>query len=204
MSCNLHKSSPVPATYLWTYPGPRAPPSIILPAGRGQRQRRERRQKQGCGADPLGLLWRRSQRSPVSSIFLMNARPLVNKIDELGLQVEMNRTITDSCVLLITKTWLHSSVPELAGRTAHGHDRTMDSSKSRAGGLCTYTNDSWCTDTRTLNSHCSTELEFVTVKCRSFYLQREYTVVMISAVCVPSANLAMGNTSAETRRLFTF
>lgn len=87
---------------------------------------------------------------PLPSIFLTNARSLANKLDELKLQVALNKDIKDSCVMLIMETWLHSSIPdtaiELAGRTAHRHDRTRDSGKSRGGGLCLYINSSWCTN----------------------------------------------------------
>lgn len=53
---------------------------------------------------------------------------------------------------LYTESWLHSSIPDaaikLAGRTAHGHDRTQDSNKIRGGGLCIFVTDRWCTTIR--------------------------------------------------------
>ncbi len=46
-----------------------------------------------------------------------------------------------------------------------------------------------------VDSHCSPDLEYVTVKCRPIYLPREFTVVMITAVYIPpdaNANSAIG------------
>ncbi|KAK3534494.1 hypothetical protein QTP86_016310, partial [Hemibagrus guttatus] len=106
-------------------------------------------------------------------------RSLTNMMDDLRLQTVTNNITKDSCILLITETWLHSSIPdtaiELTGYTAQRHDRTSDSGKSRGGGLCMYVNNNWCTNTVTVDSHCSPDLE--TVKCRPIYLPREFTVV---------------------------
>lgn len=114
-------------------------------------------------------------------------------MDELKLQASTNSAVNDSCILLFTETWLHSSIPdaaiELAGYTMYRHDRTRDSGKSRGGGLCVYVNNKWCTNTKTVNSHCSPDLELMTVKCRPIYLPREFTVVLITAVYIsPDAN----------------
>uniref|UniRef100_A0A3P9IGT3 Reverse transcriptase domain-containing protein n=1 Tax=Oryzias latipes TaxID=8090 RepID=A0A3P9IGT3_ORYLA len=104
------------------------------------------------------------------------------------------------CILLITETWLHPLIPDsaiqLAGYTAKRHDRTKDSGKSRGGGLCVYVNNNWCTNTKTVDRHCSSDLEYVTVRCRPIYLPREFTVVMVTAVYIPpdaNANTAIGH-----------
>ena len=110
-------------------------------------------------------------------------------MDELKLQMAANGLVQDCCILLITETWLHSSIPdtaiELAGRTAHRQDRNSNSGKSRGGGLCIYVNNNWCTNATTIDSHCSPDLEYLTVKCRPTYLPREFTVVMVTAVYIP-------------------
>lgn len=55
--------------------------------------------------------------------------------------------------------------------------------------MCVYTNNSWCKDAAVVSSHCSVDTEFMTVKCRPFYLPREFTVITITAVYIPpSAN----------------
>ncbi|KAK3563669.1 hypothetical protein QTP86_033513 [Hemibagrus guttatus] len=95
----------------------------------------------------------------------------------------------DSCILLITETgFIHplwTRAIELTDYTTQRHERTSDSSKSRGGGLCVYVNNNWCTNTVTVDSHRSSDLEYVTVKCRPIYLPREFTVVMITAVYIP-------------------
>lgn len=48
-----------------------------------------------------------------------------------------------------------------------------------------YVNNNWCTNTVTVDTHCCPNLEFMTVKCRPFYLPREFTVVMMTAVYIP-------------------
>ncbi len=168
-------------------------PWIIIPAGRRGRQRRQRKQKQGCRAGALARLRKQPHKPPLPSIFLTNARSLANKMDELRLWVATNNIVKNSCVLLITETWLNSSIPdtaiELAGRTLYRHDRTTDSGKNRGGGLCIYLNNKWVTNTRIVSSYCSPDLEYVTVKCRPIYLAREHTVVMLTAVYIaPDAN----------------
>lgn len=120
-------------------------------------------------------------------------------MDELRLQVAANKFIADSCILLITETWLHALVPdgaiELAGRTAFRWDRNKDSGKSKGGGLCIYVHNNWCTNTTIIDRHCSADLEYLIVRCRPFYLPREFTVVIVTAVYIPpdaNASIALG------------
>ena len=138
-------------------------------------------------------LKRRQHTLPLPSIFLSNARSMANKMDELKLQITANKIIQDCCILLITETWLHSSITdtaiEITGRTAHRYDRNSDSGKNRGGGLCIYVNNDWCTNVTTIDSHCSPDLEYLTIKCRPKYLPREFTVVMVTVVYIaPNAN----------------
>lgn len=91
--------------------------------------------------------------------------------------------------MVITETWLKPAIPaeaiQVAGRVAHRADRTAESGKNRGGGLCVYTNDNWCTNAVITDTYCSPDLEYLTVKCRPFYLPLEFTVVVITAVYVP-------------------
>lgn len=101
--------------------------------------------------------------------------------------------------MVITETWLHDNIPdlamELAGRSLYSVDHTADSGKSRGGGVCAYIHNSWCTDTIVIERHCCLDLEFLMLKCWPFYLPREFSSVFITAVFVhPRANAktAMG------------
>ncbi|KAI3372196.1 hypothetical protein L3Q82_007057 [Scortum barcoo] len=85
----------------------------------------------------------------------------------------------------------HSGIPdnaiELAGRHTLRADRAAaDSGKTRGGGLCIYVNNkAWCTNSVIVGRHCSTNLEFLMVKCRPFYLPREFTSTIITAAYIP-------------------
>lgn len=91
--------------------------------------------------------------------------------------------------MIITETWLTSLIPdnvvELNDRTLHRQDRSRDTGKRRGGGLCVYVNENWCEQSRVIDSHCSSDLESLSVLCRPFYLPRELTVVTVTAVYIP-------------------
>lgn len=121
-------------------------------------------------------------------------------MDEIKLRI-VNRRM-DSCVTLITETWLHENIPdsavELAGRTIYRSDRTSESSKKRGGGVCAYVKNSWCTDTVIIERHCCPDLEFLLLKCRLFHLPRETTAVFLVVVYIhPRANA-----NVATNRLY--
>lgn len=61
----------------------------------------------------------------------------------------------------------------------------QDSGKSRGGVLCIYINNNWCTNATILDQYCSPDLEFLAVKCRPYYLPREFSVVIVLAVYIP-------------------
>nr|XP_055074620.1 uncharacterized protein LOC129454148 [Misgurnus anguillicaudatus] len=102
---------------------------------------------------------------------------------------------TRNCsVFIFTETWLHNNIPDTAiwlqGRTLFRADRNTETSgKTRGGGLCVYINNDWCVNSSVVATHCSPQLEFLMVKCRPFYLPREFTAVMVVGVYIPpSAN----------------
>lgn len=114
--------------------------------------------------------------------------------------------------MVFTETWLNDNIPdnaiELEGCTVFRADRTAeDSGKTKGGGLCIYVNNSWCTDVVRIGSHCSADLEYLMIKCRPFYLPREFTLTVITAVYVPpdaNARLAMEELqSAISKQLTT-
>jgi len=138
-------------------------------------------------------------RLSLPSIFLANVWSLANKMDELRLWITTHKWIMDCNIMILTETWLDNSVPdsaiELAGCYMFRADRTADDSgKTRGGGLCIYVNKAWCTDTAIIESHCSPDLEYLMVKCRPFYLPREFTSTIVTAAYIPpdaNAKLAM-------------
>ncbi len=50
---------------------------------------------------------------------------------------------------------------------------------------CVYINKEWCNNAAVVSKHCSSLVEFMFVKCRPFYLQQEFTAIVIVAVYIP-------------------
>ncbi len=161
---------------------------------RERRRRCDRKQKRGCRGGLVAKLKANPFKWPLPSILLANVRSLENKLDYLNLDLSTKPEIRDCCVLIFTETWLNSSVPDVAisleGLTTLRADRSCAlTDKSRAGGVCVYTNNSWCNNATMIVSHCSTDIEFMIIKCRPFYLPWEFSTLIITAVYIPpSAN----------------
>ncbi len=111
----------------------------------------------------------------------------------------------DCCVICLTETWMSAMVSdsaiELTGFSVHRLDRTKElTGKSRGGGVCFYINNSWC-DERNLHSiksFCSPDLEFHMLLCRPFWLPREFTAIIITAVYIPP----QANTDQALKELY--
>ncbi|KAI3373038.1 hypothetical protein L3Q82_006334 [Scortum barcoo] len=76
-------------------------------------------------------------RPALPSLFLTNARSLVNKMDKMNLRIVSEKI--DSCVAIVTETWLDNNIPDaavdLAGRSLLRADRTAASEKHRGGAV---------------------------------------------------------------------
>lgn len=104
-------------------------------------------------------------------------------MEEMKLRDVINRI--DSCMMVITETWLHENIPdlavELAGRTIF-----------QLGGVGVYVNNSGCTDTAVMERHCCPDLELLLLQCRPFH--RKITQVFVAAMYIhpqAHANIAM-------------
>lgn len=98
------------------------------------------------------------------------------------------------------KTGLTEKIPdsgiELAGLTLHRVDRvTSTSGKLRGGGLAIYTNNLWCCDARMISKTSFSDVEFMTVRSRPFYLPRELTAILLlqCTVCSPKCRWKAGD-----------
>ncbi|KAL0190009.1 hypothetical protein M9458_017108 [Cirrhinus mrigala] len=101
----------------------------------------------------------------------------------------------DCCVFIFTETWLQENIADSAiqldGLTSFRADRdTSLSDKTRRGGLCVYVNREWCANAAVAMRHCSPLIEVLSVKCRPFYLPREYSCVMVIGVYLPPSSNA--------------
>lgn len=94
---------------------------------------------------------------------------------------------------IVTNIWLKlipDAVVELEGHVLHHYDRNLNSQKHWGGVLCTYNNKKWTINAKTVDSHCSPDLQSLIVKCRPFFLHQTLSsVVLTTAVCIaPDAN----------------
>uniref|UniRef100_A0A9J7ZV96 Reverse transcriptase domain-containing protein n=1 Tax=Cyprinus carpio carpio TaxID=630221 RepID=A0A9J7ZV96_CYPCA len=176
----------------------RRPTSSPTPttASRPQRRRhkrRERKQKRGKRGGIRARLTANPHKPSIPTMVLANVRSLDNKLDYIRLLRSTQRTVRDCCVFVFTETWLSDSVPDCAIQldqlTCYRADRArVAGGKTRGGGLCVYINDAWCRDAVVICKHCSPLVEFMIIKCRPFYLPREYTAILLVSVYIPPNN----------------
>ncbi len=158
---------------------------------RQRRKRCERGRKRGKRGGIRARLRANPTRPALSTLMLSNVHSLENKLDLIQISRSTQHEARDCCVFVFTETWLNDNIPDSAIQlnrlTCHRSDRdTTLSGKSRGGGLCVYINKEWCNNTiKILSKHCSSLVEFMFVKCRPFYLPREFTAIVIVAVYIP-------------------
>ena len=97
-------------------------------------------------------------------------------------------------VFCFSETWLTPSHPDSSlqppGFTVYRQDRDPAITKMhKGGGVCFLINNNWCTDIRIISSGCTPDMEYLTIKCRPFYLPREFSsVTLTSAYIHPRAD----------------
>lgn len=165
---------------------------------RRKRKRCERKQRRGKRAGIHARIKANPSRPAAPSLLLSDVRSLDNKLDELCLLRDTHSDWRDCCVLALTETWLHDNIPDAAiqleGMSSFRADRVAASSgKSRGGGLCIYINKDWCVNATVAAKHCSQLAEFLIVKCRPFYLPREFSNVIVAVVYIAPSTSAKAN-----------
>ncbi|XP_037400800.1 uncharacterized protein LOC119265147 [Pygocentrus nattereri] len=149
------------------------PSESLLPTASARRRRRQRKQRRGKRGGLRAKLRLNPHRPALPSVFLANVRSLPGKLDELKIWTLTQRWLRDCNLMFFTETWLRGdvadSVVELEGRALFRADRsTATTGKTRGVGTCIYVNKAWCTDSVVVETHCSADLEFLTIKCRPF------------------------------------
>ncbi len=80
--------------------------------------------------------------------------------------------------MVFTETWLHPDIPssliELDGFSFIHSDRSLESGKTRGGGLCVFINDEWCRQYTTRETICDPDVELLCLSLRPFFLPREF------------------------------
>ncbi len=111
-------------------------------------------------------------------------------------RISYQRETRDCFVICLTETWMSAMVPdsaiELTGFSVHRSDRTEElTGKSRGRGVCFYINNSWCNERNlhSIKSFCSPDLEFHMLLCWPFWLPREFTAIIITAVYIPPKSI---------------
>ncbi len=153
-----------------------------------------RRRRKHCGrrAGIRNRLRKRAHSPPLPSILLTNVQSLENKMDDLRARIRFQWDIRDCNIFCLTETWLTPSVAVTAvtpsdNFSALRMDRTAEAGKTKGGGVCFMINKKWC-DPRNisiLSCSCSPHLEHLSIICRPFYLPREFSSIVVTAVYIP-------------------
>ncbi len=167
-------------------------PLEILRNAENKGHRRRYKKHRGKSAGIRNRLRKRAHSPPLPSILLANVQSLDNKMDDLRARISFQRDIRDCNIICLTETWLTPSVPDTAVTPSDNFsvlrmDRTAEAGKSKGGGVCFMTNKKWC-DPRNISSlsrSCSPHLEHLSIICRPFYLPREFSAVIATAVYIP-------------------
>lgn len=114
-------------------------------------------------------------------------------MDYIQLPHSTQRTVRHCCVFVLKETWLSNSIPDdviqLDQLTCYRGDRALVAGgKTHVSGLCVYINDALCHDGVVICKHCSPLVEFMIIKCQPFYLQREYTAILLVSVYISQNN----------------
>ncbi len=113
-------------------------------------------------------------------------------MDDLRARTSFQQDIRDCNILCLSETWLTPSVPDTDVTPSDNFsvlrmDRTAEAGKIKGGGVCFMINKKWC-DPRNisiLSRSCSPHLEHLSIICRPFYLPREFSAVIATAVYIP-------------------
>ncbi len=113
-------------------------------------------------------------------------------MDDLRARISFQRDIRDCNIFCLTETWLTPSVPDTAVTPSDNFsvlrmDRTAEARKNKGGGVCFMINKKWC-DPRNisiLSCSCLPHLEHLSIICHPFYLPREFSSIVVTAVYIP-------------------
>ncbi len=154
--------------------------------------RRRRKKHHGRRAGIRNRLRKRAHSPPLPSILLANVQSLENKMDDLRARISFQWDIRDCNIFCLTETWLTPTVPDTAVTPSDDFsvlriDRTAEAGKNKGGEVCFFINKKWC-DPRNisiLSRSCSPHLEHLSIICRPFYLPREFSSIVVTAVSIP-------------------
>ncbi|XP_076607962.1 uncharacterized protein LOC143333672 isoform X1 [Chaetodon auriga] len=169
--------------------------TAVRPEERPDVPRELRRRIWGCRAGIKRRDRRRAYRPTLPSVIMGNVRSLPNKLDELAALTWHYQEFRRCGMLLFTETRLGTQHTDatvaLEGFSLIWADRTERSGKRKGGGLAVFVNDRWCNSRHITikEQHCCPDIELLALSLRPYYLPREFSHVIVSAVYIPpSAN----------------
>ena len=126
---------------------------------------------------------------PLPTMMLSNVNRLYNKTDELFSRLQNQHDFKNSHVLCFTETWLNDNHPDNLvtppGYSLHRLDRDLvTTGKKDGGGVCIMVQNKWCSDVKIIAKGCTPNIEYLSIKCRPFYLPREFSSVSLTAVYI--------------------
>ena len=103
-----------------------------------------------------------------------------------------------------TETWLNENIPdsavELPNFDVVRGDRTLESGKTKGGGVCLYINKGWCNNWTVNDNICTPDYELLTIALRPYYLPREFNQILIMVVYIqPRVNIKIACDAIASR-----
>ena len=153
-------------------------PSLIRSKKRGKRSGHRQRLRGALQHDKI--------RINLPTIFLTNARSIINKFDELEARLSTD-LLKNCCLLAITESWLSSNIQDsqiaLEDYTLIRHDRSASSTnKTIGGGLLIYINNKWSDSYKLISTHRDPVLETMAIALRPHWSPREISTIIILIV----------------------
>ncbi|GFS14147.1 endonuclease domain of the non-LTR retrotransposon LINE-1 [Elysia marginata] len=134
---------------------------------------------------------RRAFRPQLPAIVTGNVRSINNKIDELTSCTQYLSEYREAGDICITETWLSKTSTDssiaIDGHGVYRCDRTVESGKSKGGGVHAYINNKRCNPNNIIvtNKVGTPDLELLSLNLRPHYLPREFPKVNLNIVYEP-------------------
>ncbi len=86
------------------------------------------------------------------------------------------------------------------GYTIFRADRDAEKSgKTKGGGTAIFVKQSWCTNSEIISKSCTEDVEYLTLRCRQFYLPRELQCIIVCVVYIPPLSQGGGCTEGAAQ-----
>ncbi len=166
---------------------------------------RKRRRKRGKRAGVLVRLRRRPLRPPLPTILLANVQSLDNTLCKLRARISYQRETRDCCIICLTETFM-SAVFQTQPSILRGSPCTAWTERKSSQGKAEVGVFVSLSTTRgvmkgiytLLNPSAPLIWNFILLLCRPFWLPREFTAIIITAVYIPP----QANTDQALKELY--